>query len=176
MNHVLLGLGRLRCSYPPSQCVQDERSTDAEADDRGKRHQIQHSARHTEVIREQRYHGTENAEDVKPEGRMNIRKIPAKPNLEQQRGQPDRSHHYQGDGTEKSIRPRIDHDQRERQNEQTRSDHRPSARYARPGTRHQAISSPFRILPLYSVGLSFCAQALQLGIHSAGRCSPCDMA
>lgn len=118
MKYVLVGPSRLRCSHPPSQCVQDERSADAEADHGGKRHQIQRSARHPEVIREQRYHGTENAEDVKPERRMNIRKIPAKPNLEQQRGQPDRGHHYQSDGAEKSIRPRIDHDQRKRQKEQ----------------------------------------------------------
>lgn len=118
MKHVLLGPIRLRCSYPPPQCVQDERSADAEADHGGKRHQIQHTAGHPEVIREQRYHGTENAEDVKPERRMNTRKILAKPNLEQQRGQPDRGHHYQSNGTEKSIRPCIDHDQRQRQKEQ----------------------------------------------------------
>ena len=59
---------------------------------------------------------------------MNIRKIPVKPNLEQQCGQPDRGHHHQSDGTEKSIGPGIDHDQRQRQKKQTGSDHRPSAR------------------------------------------------
>jgi len=103
--------------------------SDAERDHGGKRQQIQHPARHPEVIREQRYHGTENADDVKPERRMNIREIPAKPNLEEQRRQPDRGHHYQSNGTDKSVRPGIDHDQRQRQKEQARSNHRPSARY-----------------------------------------------
>jgi hypothetical protein len=99
--------------------VQDERSADAEADHGGKCHQIKRTTSHPEVIREQRDHGTENAEDVKPERRMNIRKILAKQNLKQQRGQPDGRHHDQSDGTVKSTRPGVDHDQRQRQNEQT---------------------------------------------------------
>ncbi len=81
------------------------------------------------------------------------REIPAKPNLEEQRGQSDRGHHYQGDRTKKRIRPGIDHYQRERQDEQTRCDHCPSARYLViglvPVTRHQPISWAFRISPLY---------------------------
>jgi hypothetical protein len=50
---------------------------------------------------------------------MNIRKILPKPNLKQQRGQPDGRHHDQSDGTVKRTRPGVDHDQRQRQNEQT---------------------------------------------------------
>jgi hypothetical protein len=50
----LLGLSRLGGSYLPSQCAQDERSADAETDHGGKRHQIQRTSRHPEVIREQR--------------------------------------------------------------------------------------------------------------------------
>src|SRR5208282_2423071 len=83
LDSSLLGLSRLRRSHAPPQCVQDERSADAEADHGGKRHQIQRTTRHPEVIREQRDHGTENAEDVKPERRMNIRKILPEPNLKQ---------------------------------------------------------------------------------------------
>src|ERR1035437_7548475 len=106
----LLRPSRLRSLYSASQGVQDAGSADAETDHGGKGHEIERAARHSEVIREQRNHGTENAEGVKPEGRMN-RKIAAKPNLEQQRGQPDRGHHHQSDRTEKRIGRGIDHDQ-----------------------------------------------------------------
>lgn len=178
----LLDRRRLWWAQSAAQGVQEERSADAEANHGGEGHQVEHAARHAEGIREQREHGTENAEDVKPEGRMNAGKIAAKPNLEQQRCQSDRGHDDQGNRTIKSIRPGIDHDQRERQQEQAGSDHGPSARNfrrgrgtgiglgLRPGTRHPAISSPLRIATLY-VGLSIRAQALLLGIHSAGRCS-----
>ncbi len=65
---------------------------------------------------------------------MNARKILAKPNLEQQCGQSDRGHHDQSDGTVKGIRPSKDHDQGERQKEQTGRDHGPSARDLGIGT------------------------------------------
>src|SRR5208282_4604862 len=119
---VLRRLRRLRRSHS-SQGVQDERSANTEADHGGKRHQIQHAALHSQEIREKRQHGTENTEDIKPERRTNARKIPAKPNLEQYRGQSDRGHYNQSKGTVKSIRPGKDYDQGKRQQEQTGGDH-----------------------------------------------------
>jgi len=122
--------------------------------------------RQPEVIREQRDQGAENAQDVKPQRRTNW-KVAAKPDLKQQCSQSDCCDCYQRDGTIKSIVSGIDHDQRERKNEQAGCDHSPPARNFRRrrgrgrrrlgrglGTCHQAISPPFRMLPLYPAAIS----------------------
>ena len=108
--------------------MQNERSADTEADHRAEGHHLKHGARHAEIIREQRAYCAEQANYIEPESGSNTWQILSKPDLEQQCSQPDRRHDDQGDGAEKSILPGVNDYQRERQNEQTRGDHGPSAR------------------------------------------------
>jgi hypothetical protein len=59
--------------------VQNQRSADAETHYGGEGDYFQPAARHPEEVGNQRQHGTENAQDIEPERRANLREILSEP-------------------------------------------------------------------------------------------------
>jgi len=102
-----------------------------------------------QIIRQQGCAREGEPQNIQPQGRVDIRQIAAEAHLQQKSCQADRSNHYQGERAQEGITPREDHNQREREDQQSGSDYRPSTSNSRARIRQWAPSTPFCIGLLY---------------------------
>ena len=106
--------------------AEDKKSADAKASDRGEGRQVQCSFGNSEVIGDQNCPSAEHSENVQPQWRAQAGQVPTESNLQQQCGEADCRDDHQRHWTHECAAARVHHDQRERQNQQAGSDHRPA--------------------------------------------------